>query len=135
MRKPWHMQTAQSRLNRLQEIARSAALDSVAFVPGSNLFYLTGTRFHLMERPTILLIPTAGDPTMIIPSLEVSKIAADAPFPIRLFSYTDAEGYMPAFEQAARSLSLAGKRIGVEGFKMRILEGKLFQRLGCVVNA
>src|SRR5256885_10066923 len=129
------MQTAQTRLNRLKEIARSAALDGVAFVPGSNLFYLTGARFHLMERPTILLIPTESNPAMIIPSLEVSKIADDAPFPIRFFSYTDAEGYMPAFEQAADALGLTGKRLGVEGFKMRILEGKLFQRLGCMVNS
>jgi Xaa-Pro dipeptidase len=129
------MQTTQARLNRVREIARRASLDGVAFVPGANLFYLTGASFHLMERPTILLVLPEGDPAMIIPSFEVSKIAGDPPFPIRYFTYTDAEGHLPAFEQIARALALAGKRIGVEGFKMRILEGKLFQRLGCQVNS
>ncbi len=129
------MHIAQIRLDRLREIARSAGLDGVAFVPGSSLYYLTRASFHLMERPTILLVPAAGDPAMIIPGLEVSKLADNPPFPIRFFSYTDAEGYLPAFEQVCKALGLDGKRIGVEGFRMRILEGKLLQRFGCQVIA
>ncbi len=121
------------RLARLQDITRAAGLDVVALVPGSNLFYLTGVSFHLLERPTILLVPAKGDPAMIIPGLEVSKMVDFPSF--RLLSYTDAEGYRPAFEQACTTLDLNGKRIGVEGFRMRILEGKLLQQYGGIVNS
>jgi Xaa-Pro dipeptidase len=126
-----------ARFDKLRRIVRKAGLDVAALVPGPNLFYLTGLAFHLMERPLILLVPAEGDPAVIIPALEVQKTTAAVSFPIRIFSYSDTEGHLPAFEQACQTLGLAGKRIGVEGLKMRVVEGQLFQRYapGCTIDA
>ncbi len=126
-----------ARLDKLRRIVRKAGLDVAALVPGANLFYLTGLSFHLMERPLILLVPPEGDPAAILPALEVQKTTAAAAFPIRIFSYSDVEGHLPAFEQACQALGLAGKRIGVEGLRMRVVEGQLFQRCapGCTIDA
>src|SRR5216684_8066135 len=117
-----------ARLDRLRKIAQEAGYNAVALVPGPSLLYLTHVSYHLSERPIVLIVPAAGDPAMILPLLEVPKINDAAPFPIQRFGYSDADGYLPAFEQACKALGLDGKNIGVEGLKMRVLEGELIQR-------
>src|SRR5689334_515286 len=116
-----------ARLDKLRKIAQESGFDAVALVPGPSFMYLTGVSYHLSERPIVLIVPSAGDPGLILPLLEIEKMNAASPFPIQLFGYSDVEGYVPAFEKAARSLGLAGKKIGVEGLKMRVLEGELIQ--------
>ena len=44
------------KINKLQSFLKNEDLDALAIVPGSNFFYLTGGNFHLLERPTVLLI-------------------------------------------------------------------------------
>ena len=51
----------------------SNQLDAVALVPGSNFQYLTGGKFHLMERPLILIFSNRHKPIAILPVLEVSN--------------------------------------------------------------
>jgi Xaa-Pro dipeptidase len=117
-----------ARLDRLRKIAQEAGYDAVAIVPGPSLLYLTHVSYHLSERPIVLIVPAVGDPAMIIPLLELPKITDAAPFPIQCFGYSDADGYLSAFEQACKALGLDGKNVGVEGLKMRVLEGELIQR-------
>ena len=127
-----------TRLDKLRALAQEANLDAVALVPSPTLTYITTVSYHLNERPLLLIIPAAGDAAMIIPTLEVPKIVDVAPFPIRFFSYTDGEGYRPAFDQACKALGLSNRKIGVEGLQMRVLEGQLLQQYapgGTIVSA
>jgi Xaa-Pro dipeptidase len=117
-----------SRLERLRRLIRQEKLDAVAFVPGPNLAYLTGVYWGLSERPLIAFFPAEGDPALALPILEMPKIESKAPFPLRFFTYTDTEGYEPALHSACQALGLSGKRIGVEGLKMRVLEGQVIQK-------
>ena len=48
------------KINKLQSFLKKEDLDALAIVPGSNFFYLTGGNFHLLERPTVLLISKTG---------------------------------------------------------------------------
>lgn len=124
------------RLTKLQEILRRAKLDAAALVPGPYVFYLSGAQYQIASRPLVLFIPVEGDPALIIGALEMPRIEGKTALPIRYFKYTDAEGYEGAFERACSALNLAGKRIGVEGLKMRVLEGQLIQKYapGCTVE-
>ncbi len=45
-----------------------------------------------------------------------------------MFPWSDSEGYQGAFEAAASQLNLAGKRVGVEELRMRVLEAELIRR-------
>ena len=45
-----------NRLHKIDIIFNNSDLDVAAIVPGSNFKYLTGVNFHLMERPTLLLL-------------------------------------------------------------------------------
>lgn len=116
----------QERFARLQKIVADAGLDAIILVPGANLRYLTGVTFHLSERPLLLIVPKQGDPGVIIPLLEEQKLKEHG-FDGQLFVWSDTEGYHGAFGKAIHGMKLVGKRIGVEGLQMRVLEGQLLQ--------
>ncbi len=116
-----------TRLQTLQQIVASAGLDAVALVPGSNMIYLTGQEFHLMERPLFGFYPPAGDPVFVLPALEQDKLASP-PYPIQLFTYTDTDGPDGAVHAALAALDMPGKRLGVEGLRMRYNEVQLIAR-------
>jgi len=112
----------QSRLDRLTASLRTSGLSAVALNPGPTLTYLTGIRFHLMERPVVLLVAADADPVLILPELELPKVNL-FPYKIQAFAYGEnPSGWSDAFRKAAQSLGLDGKRVGVEPRQMRLLE-------------
>lgn len=115
------------KLQKLIEIISAADLDAIALVPGANLHYLTGIDFHLMERPLVVFFLPDREPVAVLPALEEPRLAA-CDIPMTLFPWADAEGYGPAFAAAAGALRLAGKRIGVEELRMRVLEARILER-------
>ncbi len=115
------------RLQTLYDIARQADLDAIVLIPGASLQYLTGVDFHLMERPLVTFFVPGRDPVAVLPALEAERMKASG-LPFELYPWTDAEGYHGAFEAAVRELGLAGKRIGVEELRMRMLEAELIRR-------
>jgi len=115
-------------LNRLEKLAqqiRTRKLDCLALVPGANLFYLTGLFFHLGDRPTVAFFRPGRPPALVLPVLEAQKAAG---LDIQLFPWTDEEGYSSAFQRAGAELGLAGARIGVEAFTMRVVEMRLLEQ-------
>ena len=60
-----------NRLNKVETIFANCDVDLVAIIPGSNFRYLTGGNFHLMERPTVLLLTKNSKPVVILPILEL----------------------------------------------------------------
>lgn len=111
-----------SRLEKLQTALAQAGMDAVALNPGPTLTYLTGLRFHLMERPVVLLVGSGAPPVLILPELEMPKVDA-LPYKVNAFAYgenpADWEG---VFRRAVMSLELDGRKIGVELRQMRLLE-------------
>jgi Xaa-Pro dipeptidase len=119
---------AEARLRRLREIMGAHGLDVVALIPGSTLRYLTGGVHYVMERPILWLVPLRGQPVAVIPKLEIPLFAQHL-LPAQVFSWTDKEGYEAAFRAAFDLLNLAGKRVGVEGRRLRFFEGEILRRL------
>ena len=117
---------ADSRVQKLYDIIEQAGLDGMVLIPGSNLLYLTGQDFHLMERPLVVFFVPGRDPVAILPFLEQERLS-EIPIQAEIFTWTDTDGYAGAFEAAARSLDLNGKRIGVEELRMRVLESSLIE--------
>lgn len=112
----------QTRLEKLNASLQSSDLDSVILNPGPTLTYLTGLRFHLMERPVVLLFAKDQDPAIVLPELELQKVTA-LPYKLQVFSYAeDPSAWGDAFRKAVQALGLGGKRIGVEPRQLRLLE-------------
>lgn len=96
-------------------------VDVVALVPGANMKYYTGLNYHLSERPIIALIE--GDQlSMIVPTLEVPQIQVRSDLEVRIFAWTDKDGYQGAYDEAVKALGLQNKRIGVDDKSMRLFE-------------
>src|SRR3970282_51765 len=112
----------QSRFDRLNASLRASGLDAVILNPGPTLTYLSGLRFHLMERPVVLLFAKDQVPSIVRPELELQKVAS-LPYELQVFTYPENPSeWDAAFRKAAQALGLDGKRIGVEPRQMRLLE-------------
>lgn len=120
----------QSRFDKLNASLRTlrpaqggdSGLDSVILNPGPTLTYLTGLRFHLMERPVVLFFAKDQVPAIVLPELELQKVAS-LPYKLQVFAYPENPSeWEAAFRKAAQALGLDGKRIGVEPRALRLLE-------------
>ncbi|MHC1784051.1 MAG: M24 family metallopeptidase [Anaerolineaceae bacterium] len=113
-------------IENLQKDIQNSKFDAVVLNPGPTLTYLTGLNFHLMERPVIFIIPSEGRPTMVLPELEKGKLEGKG---LASFTYGDnPETWQNVFNLAMVSLSMAGKKIGVEPTRLRFLELNILQQ-------
>lgn len=112
------MNRFETRRRRAAARAGQADLAALAFVPGPNFYYLSGLHFHLMERPTLMLIMASGAVAAVMPELERSKWSAAFP-DAETFYWQDSDGYHAAFAACAQVCS---GRVGVEGMRMRMFE-------------
>lgn len=118
----------EGRVSRLNELLKKTGFDGVALIPGPNLFYLTGLRFHLMERPVVLLHRTDGRSALVLPELEAGKVGEGSG--LQVFSYgEDPAGWGAAFRSALSTVELdgPGARVAVERTHLRFLELSLLQ--------
>ena len=112
----------QSRFEQLNSSLRTSGLDAVILNPGPTLTHLTGLRFHLMERPVVLMFAKDQDPAIVLPELELQKVAS-LPYRLQVFAYPEIPSeWDNAFRRAAQALGLDGKRVGVEPRQLRLLE-------------
>lgn len=125
----------EQRLERLTQQMRSNGLEAIAVVPGPNLYYLSGLRFHLSERPTVAFFRARDRPLFVVPHLEAGK-ARQAPYPVEVLDWTDSDGPRETFQTALDRLmegmasQMEAVRLGVEGRRCRYLELQLFGNLG-----
>jgi Xaa-Pro dipeptidase len=116
---------SQSRFDRLNASLRASGLDAVILNPGPTLTYLSGLRFHLMERPVVLLFAKDQVPAIVLPELELQKVAS-LPYKLQVFPYPENPSeWDNAFRKAAQALGLTrsgGRRIGVDPRQLRLLE-------------
>ena len=112
----------QSRFEKLNASLRTSDLDAVILNPGPTLTHLTGLRFHLMERPVVLMLAKDQVPVIVLPELELQKVAS-LPYDLQVFAYPENPSeWGEVFRKAAQRLGLDGKRIGVEPRQLRLLE-------------
>ena len=58
--------------------AADAGLAGLVVTPGYDLRYLVGSRAQTFERLTALVLPTAGEPTIVVPRLELASLHESA---------------------------------------------------------
>jgi len=79
-----------SRWIKAQQAVAARGLDALVITPGADLRYLTGYQAKPLERLTALVLPAAGDPTLIVPELEASAaVAAGVDVEIAAWAETD----------------------------------------------
>ena len=112
----------QSRFDKLNASLGTSGLDAVILNPGPTLTHLSGLHFHLMERPVVLLFARDQVPAIVLPELELQKVVS-LPYDLQVFAYPENPSeWGGVFRNAAQTLGLDGKRIGVEPRQLRLLE-------------
>ena len=75
---------------RLQRAAAESGIDALIVTPGADLRYLTGYDAKPLERLTALLLPSVGDPLLVVPELERSAaLASGVEIDIAAWAETD----------------------------------------------
>lgn len=106
---------------RLAELLQSHNLDALAVNAGPTQTYLTGTHFHLMERPIVVIFVPGKTPVMVLPSFEKGK-TVDLGYDLQTVTYGEDPGeWQGKFTEAATILG-GLKRIGVESLRLRVME-------------
>jgi Xaa-Pro aminopeptidase len=65
-----------TRLAEMAAASAAAGLDALLLTPGPDLRYATGYAAHQLERLTCLAVPAAGEPFLVVPSLELPAARA-----------------------------------------------------------
>ncbi|MCJ7695883.1 MAG: Xaa-Pro peptidase family protein [Anaerolineaceae bacterium] len=118
------------RINRLQEAMKAHKNDCLALNPGPSLTYLTGLHFHLMERPVVAFFTAQGRPGIVLPALEMAKLA-EIPMQLEAFPYGDDPlTWASAFNKAFEALKLHGSTMAIEPIRFRVLELRYLEAAG-----
>jgi Xaa-Pro dipeptidase len=123
----------QQRIVKLLQLAAQGNLNAVAIMPGPNMPYFTGLHFHLSERPTLAIFPVQGQPALICPAFEATKTQRSH-LKWQLFTYVDGQDPQEAFHAAGHALQLDGARLGIEAYKMRVLELRLLEKAAAALT-
>ncbi len=66
------------RLRSAAAAAADAGLAGLVITPGYDLRYLIGSRAQTFERLTALVLPASGEPTIVVPRLELASLKESA---------------------------------------------------------
>lgn len=116
------------RLEGLRQQLNDHDVDCLALIPGSNLRYLTGLNFHMLNPAFIAFFPADADvePVLMIPNFDKLKWEIEAPFPSRAFAWNPEEGPGEAMRQAVAALPEI-RTLAVEHLRMRVQEHALLR--------
>ena len=100
--------------------------------PSMSLKYLTGLKFHLSERPIIVIFSIHQHPTIVLPELEAGKIK-DLDYSLIVYEYSEKPETWASIFSEAISHSLNNEysqtpKLGIEPRNMRYLELNLIQQ-------
>ena len=116
-----------SRSKNISHALTESGLDALALNPGFSLLFASGLHFHLMERPVLALFSVDGQIAIVLPELEMAKLA-DLPYEVKAFPYDEnPKTWTEVFRNAIKDFDLDGKKIGVEPLAMRIFEYRYLQ--------
>ncbi len=72
-----------ARMDRVRKAMTDAGVDALLLSLGADLPWLTGYEAMPLERLTMLVFPSDGDATLVVPRLEAPRVAADGSFTVR----------------------------------------------------
>ncbi|MFC0110435.1 M24 family metallopeptidase [Kibdelosporangium aridum] len=103
-----------SRLERAAAAAEKAGFDALFVTPGSDLRYLIGAVGGSFERLTCLVLPVSGNPTLVVPKLELPGYESVLVNELGVQAATWVDGEDPA--ALAAGLVKSAKRVAVSDF-------------------
>lgn len=100
------------RLSAAASAAADAGLTGLIITPGYDLRYLVGSRAQTFERLTALVLPTSGDPTIVVPRLELAALRESAVTELGVTVRDWVDGQNP-YQMVADALGGPGSAVAV----------------------
>ncbi|GAA4490008.1 Xaa-Pro peptidase family protein [Microbacterium panaciterrae] len=134
MTTPFPADVYAARLSRARTLTADAGLDGIVVGAGPDLAYLVGVEGDTIERLTALVIPAAGEPTVVVPRMELAKVrdTAVGSLGLAIADWVDGEDPYALVEDA---LGFAPARFGVSDVLPALHVIPLADRLGVPVLA
>lgn len=122
-----------ARLDRARTLAREAGMDAVIVGPGPDLAYLVGVEGDTIERLTALVIPAEGDPTVVVPRMELAKVRDTAVGALSLRTADWVDGENP-YALVAAAIAGVLTRVGVSDALPALHVIPIAERLGVALE-
>ncbi len=103
----------EERIERLKQLMESSGSEGLVLFPGVDLFYATGLRTHASERLIAAIIPREGDPVLICPSFEKTRMEKSFTYgSIRIWE--EIENPFRLFGNTIKELNLESKQLALD---------------------
>jgi Xaa-Pro dipeptidase len=106
----------QGRLLRAQELMGqlNPKFDALFIGPGTSLYYFTGIRWHLSERLLALIVPRSGQPILVTPAFEESRMRESLRYPAEVRVWQEDESPSKIIAGALSDRGMHSGRVGIE---------------------
>ena len=122
----------QQRLNNLQHKVQAAELDFFIVRTDINIMYLTGVDYYSCERKVLLLVPATGEPTLIVPRMELERLS-QAVTVDQILDYWEMDAKPGrGWEERVQQVIGSAQRVGLESAAESDLVAKL-SAYACVI--
>ena len=92
----------------------SPSFDALLLGPGTSLYYFTGIRWSLSERLLALVIPRSGEPIIVCPAFEESRMRESLRFPLDVHVWQEDESPTQLLASALAVHKITSGRVGIE---------------------
>jgi Xaa-Pro dipeptidase len=105
-----------ARLLHAQELMGqlSPKFDAILLGPGTSLYYFTGIRWHLSERLLALVIPRSGQPILISPAFEESRMRESMRYPLEVRVWQEDESPTKLIASTLADRGIRSGRVGMD---------------------
>ena len=105
-----------ARLLRGQELMGpgNPKFDAILIAPGTSLYYFTGIRWHLSERLLALVLPRSGQPILVCPGFEESRMRESLCCPAEVRVWQEDESPSKLIVGALSDRGIRAGRVGIE---------------------
>jgi len=104
------------RLLRAQELMGqlNPKFDALFHGPSTSLYYFTGIRWHLSERLLALIVPRSGQPILVSPAFEESRVRESLRYPLEVRVWQEDESPTKIIAGALADRGMRAGRVGIE---------------------
>ena len=111
---PITMDERRARVERARRLMAEQHIDAICLEGGTSLFYFTGVRWGLSERPFIAVIPAKGELAWVCPAFEEARARELIKFGTDVRTWQEDESPYRLVAQILKDRGVATGRVGVE---------------------
>ena len=103
-----------ARIDKAKRLMADNRIDAILLEGGSSMFYFTGVRWGLSERPFVTVIPAKGEPAWVSPGFEEQRARELIKFGEDVRTWQEDESPYRLVAQILKDRGITTGRVGIE---------------------